>query len=148
VLCKDIMVRRVVGVEPAARVDHAARKMVQANVGMVVVWDGMGRALGVITDRDIAIRVCAERRLADAVPVREIMSRDLVTCRPDDDVHQAEELMVRHQKSRVLVVDDRRRCLGVISLADLAFREDPDIFVQVVRKVMSRDVLHPRRVFA
>lgn len=147
-LCKDIMDQRVVCVEPAAHVDHAARKMAQANVGMVVVWDGQGRTLGVITDRDIAIRICAERRQADLVQVSEIMSRDLVTCWPTDDVHRAEALMSEHQKSRVLVVDDTRRCLGIISLADLAVCEDPDVLVPVVRRVMSRDMLQSRRVTA
>lgn len=147
-LCKDIMDQRVISVEPAARVDHAARKMAQANVGMVVVRDGLGRTLGVVTDRDIAIRICAERRLADVVQVSEIMSRDLVTCRPTDDVHRAEALMSEHQKSRVLVVDDAHRCVGIISLADLAVCEDPDVFVPVVRRVMSRDMLHPRHATA
>jgi CBS domain-containing protein len=117
----DIMTRDPVCVTPVASARDAARRMEEWDCGMVPVVDDLTRrrVLGVVTDRDLAIRVLAQGRLADA-SVGEIMTEapDCVT--PDADIDQVERLMADRQLRRVIVIDDTGRCVGVIAQADLA----------------------------
>jgi CBS domain-containing protein len=77
------------------------------------------KVLGTVTDRDIAIRLVAERRDAGTA-VDQIMTREVIACRPEDDIRDAEDLMGKHRKSRIMCVDDGGRLVGVISLSDIA----------------------------
>jgi CBS-domain-containing membrane protein len=70
------------------------------------------------------------------------MTRELIACRPTDDVSRAEALMARHQKSRVLVTDEHGKLLGVISLSDLAGTGEP-LAAETLRAVCPREILEP-----
>jgi CBS domain-containing protein len=100
-------------------VRDAARLMRDENIGFVPICDAQGMPLGAVTDRDLAIRVLAEGRAADE-RIERVMTHDPVSCRLGDDVKNAERLMRRSRKSRVMVCDERGRLAGVISLADIA----------------------------
>ena len=76
------------------------------------------QVVGTLTDRDIAIRIVAEKREAE-IPVSEVMTTAPIFCNSDDDVEQARELMESHQVSRLIVLDNNKRLAGVISLADI-----------------------------
>ena len=78
-----------------------------------------GRLVGVITDRDIAIRQVAEGRSSDS-PVRDVMSSGVRTATPNDSVESVMELMGREQVRRVPIVDERGSLVGVVAQADLA----------------------------
>src|SRR4051812_48272027 len=104
-LCEEIMTEKVAVVRVGDCARDAARIMRDLNVGLVPVGQPDGEALGTITDRDLAVRVLAED-LPTTTAVEEIMSEDLVTCRPKDDLREAERHMRDNQVSRILVVDD------------------------------------------
>ena len=95
-------------------VEACARMMRDNHVGFVPVVDGRGQVVGVVTDRDLAVRVLAEDLPAET-PVGEVMTRDVRICRFDDDVESAERKMASTRKSRLVVTDDGGRCVGVIS---------------------------------
>jgi CBS domain-containing protein len=118
----------------------AARKMREANVGFLPVCDGGGHIVGVLTDRDIAIRVCAEADVPSETTVESVMTADVVACRPRDELRRAEELMVQTHKSRVVVSDEDGKVVGVISLSDVATHEERGA-ARVLRAVAEREVL-------
>ena len=120
--CDEVMTREVEVLSFNDRVVDAARKMRELDVGFLPVVASDGAALGTLTDRDIALRVVAEERSLDT-RVEEVMTAEVITCRPQDDLHRAEELMRANQVSRVVVVEDDGRIAGVISLADVALTE-------------------------
>jgi len=112
-------------VSPDTPVSEAAQLMKEEDIGMVPVIERVGgaetrgRLVGVITDRDIAIRTVAEGRASDS-PVRDVMSSGVRTATPDDSVESVMELMGREQVRRVPIVDERGSLVGVVSQADLA----------------------------
>ncbi|HEU5060603.1 MAG TPA: CBS domain-containing protein, partial [Kofleriaceae bacterium] len=99
--CRDLMRRPVELVSPAQSAVTAARAMREKNIGFLAVCDLAGHLVGVVTDRDLAVRVLGEERDPIATPVADIMSSQLVTCRPEDPLAQAEALMREHRKSRI-----------------------------------------------
>ncbi|GAO01391.1 CBS domain-containing protein [Anaeromyxobacter sp. PSR-1] len=137
--CDELMTRDVLSVRPLERVDAVARRMRDENLGFAPVCTDDGRPVGAVTDRDIALRVCAEDRRAGRTHVEEIMTRELLTCRAEDDVRSAEERMEGRRKHRILVLDREGRLAGVISLADLAAREDAARAMQTIRRVVERE---------
>ena len=116
----DIMTANPVCVTPESAVRDAARVMQRENVGVVPVVDDVGskRLLGVLTDRDIAIRAVAEGRGLD-VTVSEIMTRNVTTCRSEDDVDALMRTMGEEQIRRIPVVDEAGALVGIIAQADL-----------------------------
>ena len=121
----ELMTRNPCTVSPDTPVSEAARLMKEEDVGIVPVIERVGgaetrgRLVGVVTDRDIAVRHVAEGRTVDA-PVRDVMSGGVKTVSPDDSVETAMELMGREQVRRIPVVDERGSLVGVVSQADLA----------------------------
>ena len=135
--CQEIMKRNVECVSPGERTADAARKMRDANVGFLPVCGDDGKVLGTLTDRDIAIRLVAENQPGDR-PIEEIMTKEVVACRPDADLHEATRLMREHHKSRILCTEADGRLLGVISLSDIAqVAEDSS---DTLRDVSAREV--------
>jgi len=120
---QDIMSRNPATVTPSTRVRQAAKLMKDQDVGIVpVVEDGGGssrRLVGLLTDRDIAIRLVAEGRDPDTVEVRELMSGSPKTARADDDVSKVMDLMGREQVRRVPIVDERGALVGIVAQADI-----------------------------
>src|SRR6476661_952877 len=121
----ELMTRNPCTVTPETPVSEAARLMKEEDVGIVPVVERVGgaetrgRLVGVITDRDIAIRHVAEGRTSDA-PVRDVMSGGVRTASPDDSVDDVMRLMGSEQVRRVPIVDERGALVGVVSQADLA----------------------------
>ncbi|HEX9668065.1 MAG TPA: CBS domain-containing protein [Thermoanaerobaculia bacterium] len=116
---REIMTENPACCTPDQTVREAARLMAQNDCGSIpVVEESTRRLVGVVTDRDLAIRVLAEGRGPDT-PVREAMTSDPATCGPDDDVNEVERLMAERQVRRVPVVENGR-VVGVVAQADLA----------------------------
>lgn len=136
--CSEIMKAQPECVDPDVTAADAAERMREKNIGFLPVCDSSGAPIGTITDRDIAVRVVA-RRLAPATAVGDVMTRDVVACRTTDDVERAKVLMAQHQKSRIMCIDDAGRVAGVISLSDIAQREDA---AATLRDVSAREA-HP-----
>lgn len=133
----EIMTADPQTVSPSDSVQQAARIMRDSDVGIVPVVDASGdrRLRGVITDRDIAVRCVAEGKDVTCL-VGDMMSNDIVTVRPDDDVSQVMDRMKSEQVRRIPVVDDNDCLVGIIAQADLALEGGNDRAVgDVVEKI-------------
>ena len=115
---KEIMTRDVRACEPNATVADAAKVMAQGDVGPVPIVED-GRLVGIVTDRDIVVRVVAEGRDANVTTVKEIASTDLVTVAPGDDLDVALNLLAQRQVRRLPVVEGDR-LVGIVAQADVA----------------------------
>jgi CBS domain-containing protein len=96
-----------------------AKLMRDGDCGSIPVADDTGKLVGIVTDRDLAVRCLASGRSAET-PVLEVMSAYPFTANADDDLRHVEKLMAERQVRRVPVVDASGRCIGIISQADLA----------------------------
>jgi CBS domain-containing protein len=119
----------------------AAARMRDGNIGFMPVIDDAEQVMGVLTDRDLTVRVLAEA-LPPHTPVEEVMTVDVISCSPDDDLDRAEELMRANQKARLVVIDEGGQPAGVISLADIAQHEDSSRAGDVVGDITEREA-HP-----
>jgi CBS domain-containing protein len=117
----DIMTRNPETVTPGTFIGDVARLMRDLDVGMVPIAQD-GKLLGVITDRDITVRVTAAGLNPYESPVQDFMSPNVVKVSPDDDVEQVRQIMADRQIRRVLVVDGDN-VVGVISLGDVSTRD-------------------------
>ena len=120
-----VMTTNVVYLPSETTLAEAARTMREQDIGDVVVADGPALT-GLVTDRDIVVRAVAERFDPASTTIGEIVSRDLVTVRPDDSVQAAALLMRDNAVRRVLVCDDEKGLVGIVSIGDLAEQIDPE----------------------
>lgn len=134
--CKDIMTSNPSYCSPEEISVKAARIMRDEDVGIVPVCEEDKKLVGVVTDRDICLTVVAEERHPREVKVLECMSEDLVTCKPEDDVQKAADLMKEYQVRRIPVVDDQGRILGMIAQADIALKVGkPEEVTETVQEI-------------
>jgi CBS domain-containing protein len=116
---KDVMTRDVEVLSPDATLRQAAEKMRQFNVGPLPIRDG-DRLVGVVTDRDLVVRGIALGHDPNTSRVSSVMTEDVEFIHPDASLDEATELMRDRQLRRLLVVDDHRNLIGIVSLGDLA----------------------------
>jgi CBS domain-containing protein len=119
---RDVMTSNPRTVSPEDTIQNAARIMRDEDTGVVPVVEN-GRAVGIVTDRDIVVRAVADGQLNR--PVRDIVSGDVVTARPDMSTKEAAQLMSEHQVRRLPVVENER-LVGIVSIGDLAVKEGSD----------------------
>ena len=131
---REVMTSNPSTIEPDKNVVEAARIMKQEDAGVVPVTEN-GRLTGMVTDRDIAVRVVAEGKDPQATPVREVASKDLVTIDPQQDLDEALRLMAQHQIRRLPVVEEDGRLVGVVAQADVARKGDDAQTGQVVQEI-------------
>ena len=116
---RDAMTSNPQGVETSTPVVEAARLMKSEDVGSLPILEGE-RLVGMVTDRDIVLRVVAEGKDVQSATVGEIASRDLVTVDPQQDLDEALRLMAQHQVRRLPVVEEDGRLVGILAQADVA----------------------------
>jgi CBS domain-containing protein len=136
--CNDVMTPDPACCHAGDPVVNAAEIMKIEDVGAVPVVDGPDsrKLVGIITDRDIVVQVVAEDKDVKNVRIEEIMSRNPVTCRPDEDVRNALDRMAQHQVRRIPVVDGKDRIVGIISQADVLTRLDqPEKTANVIEDI-------------
>ena len=114
----EAMTAQVVTAAPQATVAEVARTMSQIDSGVVPIVDG-GKVVGLVTDRDIVVRVVAKNGPLD-MPVSQVMSDDVQTCLEDDSVADAAGQMASHQIRRLVVTDASGKLTGILSLGDIA----------------------------
>jgi len=125
---QDVMTRDPSCVTPDSPARDAARIMKEEDVGIVPVVDDQRsrRLVGVITDRDLAIRIVAAER-DGATRVGEVMSESrLATCSPDEDIDEAMDTMATEQVRRIPIVDERGALVGIVSQADVVLKAGDD----------------------
>jgi CBS domain-containing protein len=115
-----IMTEDVSTVRPEDSVQHAARIMRDEDCGALPVVDRYGRAVGMITDRDITCRIVADGRDLRRARISEAMTGDIFACSIDSSVEDVMRVMSQHQVRRIPITDERDRVVGIVSQGDLA----------------------------
>ena len=123
---RDIMSTPVIRIHPEETVTVAARMLERSNIGALPVCGSDGRLCGLLTDRDIVTRCLAAGRSPSATPVRAVMTTGVVSAPPDMDLGLAAGLLGRRQIRRLPVTENGKLC-GMLSLGDLALREESSI---------------------
>lgn len=117
---KEIMTQNVTSLTPDDTVQHAAQLMEQFNVGSIPVCNDQ-KIIGIVTDRDITLRVVAQGEDAAKSKVREIMTSNPAVGKPDMDIHEAARIMSERQIRRLPVVEENNNSIiGIVSLGDIA----------------------------
>ncbi|NUR46120.1 MAG: CBS domain-containing protein [Sphingomonas sp.] len=129
----EVMTRDVQTVRPDQPVQQAASFMLSADAGSIPVTDG-DRLIGMITDRDIAVRGVAKGHGPDT-PVRELMTNDIICARIDEDCDEVASKMSEAQVRRLPVIDEQERLCGIVSLGDLAREGASDTAEQALEGV-------------
>jgi len=117
----DVMTRDVKVLAPSDSIRRAAECMDEMNIGVVPVCDGE-RVIGMVTDRDIAVRAVAAGKSADSTPVSDVMSEHVRWCYDDQSIDEVMEEMCDSQIRRLPVIDHQRHLVGIVSLGDVATR--------------------------
>jgi len=117
---RDVMTPHVIAEDEATSVRQLAKKMEIAGIGSIVITS-KGKPVGIVTDRDITIKVCAPKKNPDEVTAKEIMSTPLLTIEPDAPLEKACQLMAERGIRRLPVVEDDR-LVGIISVRNLITR--------------------------
>ena len=135
---RDVMTKNPACAVPEDSVADVARLMKDKDVGPVPIVESHDskKLIGIVTDRDLAIKVVAEGRDPQSTRVRDVMTSDVVTCRDDDDINVALNAMSTHQLRRIPVVDNGNMLLGIIAQADIATRmNEPAKTGEVVKEI-------------
>ncbi len=138
---RDAMTYRAEAIGPEETLEAAARRMKEAGVGALIVSDG-GRAIGILTDRDIVVRSTAEG-VPPAAEVRSAMTPQVIACREDDELEDAAARMAGGAVRRLVVTDAADRFVGMLSVDDVALRS-PALAGEIVEHVRApeRPPLH------
>jgi CBS domain-containing protein len=118
-LVSELMSNSVITISPDEPASLAARLLYRHNIGSIPVCTDDGKLKGVVTDRDIVLRCVAAENDPETTPVREIMTRGLVTVSPKDDIREAARQMAESQVRRLPVVESGK-LVGYLSIGDLA----------------------------
>jgi len=124
-IIKDVMTSNPCSIDAEKSVAYAAKMMREEDVGLAPIVEG-DKLIGMLTDRDIAIRVVAEGRNPDQVKVADVASKQVVTIDPQQDLDEALRIMAKHQVRRLPVVEEDGKLVGVVAQADIA-REGDDM---------------------
>lgn len=134
--CREIMTKSVRTASPGMSVREVGALMREGDMGAVPVVDS-GKLIGIVTDRDIVVRVVAEGK-GPETPVREAMTTDLFTVTPDDFVFEAIRLMGDKQVRRVPVINESGELAGIIAMADVALEtEDEREIAETLEEISS-----------
>ena len=140
---RDVMTNPVIRIHPEESVAVAARTLTHYNIGILPVCGGDGRVCGLVTDRDIVTRCLAAGRSPANTPVRDVMTKGIISARPDMDTALAASLMGREQIRRLPVMENGKLC-GMVSLGDLALQNETaydagDALAEISNNLSSRD---------
>jgi CBS domain-containing protein len=119
-------------------VHRAAQLMKSEDVGPIPILDDLEsrRLAGVVTDRDIVLKLVAKDLDPNTTRVSEIMTTDVISCRVDDDAHEAVRLMEKHQVRRIPIINENGQLAGIVSQADVATRmKEPRQTAEVVKEI-------------
>ncbi len=136
--CEELMTSEVEVLHVGATVRQAARKMRDLNLGFLPIVDDAHQLVGVLTDRDIALRLVAENGKTSTA-VEQVMTEEVITCSPEDDIERVEALMRVNQKARLVCIDDAGDVVGVISMSDLAQYDEEGRAGDVIADITERE---------
>jgi CBS domain-containing protein len=134
---QEVMTHHPICCRPKDTAQTVAKILRDADIGsMPVISDGDSKRLeGIITDRDLCCGIVAEGLDPKTTPIEAYVTRDPVTCRPEQSLDSCEKLMQTHRIRRILIVDRDVRCVGILSQADLARSEESNKVHKTVAEI-------------
>lgn len=136
--CNEVMTKEPVCCLPGDTAAKVAQLMQRDNLGSIPVIenDQTQKLVGILTDRDLVLKVIAKGQDAKTTKVEAIMTRQMVTCQAEDDVQKAVDAMAKHQLRRILIVDNDHKIVGIIAQADIATRvNQPAKTAEMVKEI-------------
>ena len=152
---QDVMSAPAQTCRPSSELGVAATTMLETDCGCLPVVDGHGRVVGILTDRDVCLAVAARHKSPWQIPVRDAMTKRVVTCQQTDDVSVALAAMTEHRVRRLPVVDAEGLLKGVLSIDDLIrhagtgrARVAPEALLDTLRAVATPKVFRSEIISA
>ncbi len=136
--CNEVMTKNPVCCLPNDTVSKVAQLMKSKDFGSVPIVENeqTKKLVGIVTDRDLALKLVAEGRDPKSTKAEEVMTRKVVTCRAEDDLQKALDAMSEHQLRRIPVVDNNNGIVGIIAQADVATRANqPEKTAAMVKEI-------------
>jgi CBS domain-containing protein len=136
--CNEVMTKNPVCCRPDDIVEKVAQLMQSENIGSIPVIENEQnqKLVGIVTDRDLALKIVAKGQDAKSTKVEAVMTRQIVTCRAEDDLQKALDAMADHQLRRIPIVDNDNKIVGIIAQADVATRVNlPEKTAAMVKEI-------------
>jgi CBS domain-containing protein len=133
---KEAMHKGVEWVSPDTPLIAIAKKMLEQDIGAVPIGEN-DRLIGMVTDRDIALRAVANGKDVSRLTARDVMTEGIVWCRDIDEVNQAADVMQTRQVRRLPVIDQNKRMIGILSLGDISHSASKRTAAEVARGVSA-----------
>ena len=136
--CSEVMTKNPTCCLPTDEVSRAAQMMKEENVGSIPVIENeqTKKLVGIVTDRDLALKVVAEARDSKSTKVANVITLKVISCHLADDIQKAVDAMAENQLRRMPVVDNDNNIVGIISQADVATRVDqPEGTAKMVKEI-------------
>jgi CBS domain-containing protein len=136
--CSEVMTKNPVCCLPTDTVSKVAQLMKSKNIGPVPIIENeqTKKLVGVVTDRDLALKIVADGRDPKSTKAEEVMTHKVVTVHAEDNLQKALDAMAEHKLRRILVVDDNHAIVGIIAQADVATRVDlPEKTATMVKEI-------------
>jgi CBS domain-containing protein len=135
----EIMNERIETIGILNTAQDAAMKMADKNVSSLVVLDNDGKAVGILTERDLVRRVCTKNIPSSSVTIQNTISSPIKTIAPDTPIDDVADIMIRNKIRHIVVADENREPIGIVSATDIvAFvRENSKTMAQVTREVLE-----------
>ena len=123
---KDCMCYEVAYLTPESTVEDCAKLMCSKHIGCIPVCDSNKKIVGLVTDRDVILRSIACNKDIKTTPISDIMTCNVCSCGPDEEINEAEKKMSNEQIRRLPVVDENNKIIGIITLGDLCTNQNVD----------------------
>ena len=136
--CNEVMTKNPVCCLPDDMVAKAAQLMQSENIGSIPVIENeqTQKLVGIVTDRDLALKIVAKGLDAKSTKVEAVMTRQVMTCQAGDNLQKALDAMAEHQLRRIPIVDNDNRIVGIIAQADVATRvNQPEKTAEMVKEI-------------
>ena len=131
---REAMHKGVEWVEPGTSVKELAKRMRAHDVGAIPVGEN-DKLIGMVTDRDIVVRACAEGGAPEAVTARDVMTKGVIFCRDLEEVEDAVRIMEQKKIRRLPVLDENKRMVGMLALGDISHAVSHEITGEVAAAV-------------
>jgi CBS domain-containing protein len=133
---REMMHKGLETVAPETPVTMLAKKMKEYDVGAIPI-EADSRLVGMVTDRDIAIRAVTNGMDISKLTAKDVMTKEIISCRDDEDVNDAVRLMESKQIRRLPVLDKDQKMVGMLSLGDISHAMSRDITAEVAKSVSA-----------
>ena len=133
---KDMMHKGAEYVAPNAKLQVIAKKMRDHDIGAIPVCEG-GKTIGMVTDRDIAVRALANGKDLSKLEAKDVMSKDVIFCRDSEEAEDAIRIMEDNKVRRLPVLNEAKKLVGMVSLGDISHALSQDLTGEVTKAVSA-----------